>query len=116
MKNVGQFLTRNFNDKIFGNILKIWFMHCDTAGGGERVDNAVHTIHCERLAISFSTLQREHDLRQCRGQATPLQDDARQRMKGSKFLKDVFCCTPDRLCTTKEASQHTKYSHAGEIF
>lgn len=101
-----QFLTRNFDHKIFGNVLKIWFVHCDPASGGERVHNTVHTIHYERVAVRSATLQRKHNLRQCHRQTTPLQDDARQRMKRSKFLKNVFCRTPHRLCTTKQASEN----------
>jgi len=103
------FLTGNFDHKILGYILEIWFVHCDAAGGGERVHDAVHAIHCDGLTICSSTLQRKHDLCQCRRQTAPLQDDAGQRVEWPKFLKDVFRCTPDRLGTTTESSHNTVY-------
>jgi len=82
-------------------------MHCDAAGGGEGVNDAVHAIHRDGLAVCSSTLQRKHDLCQRRGQTTPLKDDARQRVEWPKFLKDVFRRTPDWLGTTTETSYNT---------
>ena len=99
-------LTRNFDQEIFGNVLQVWLMHRDAASSGESVDNAVHPIHCECCGVCCPSLQRKDDLRESGRQSPPLQDDAWQRMKWTKLLKDVLRCTPRRLCTTEK--QHTR--------
>ena len=82
-------------------------MHGDTPGSRECVDDAVHAIHRECLAECSTSLQWKHNLGQCCSQSTPLEDDTRQRVKRSKFLENVFRCTPDRLGTTMQPPQNT---------
>jgi len=62
VNNCAEFITWNFDDKIFGHILQIWLVHGDAAGGSESVHVAVDAIHRKHRAASSYSLQWKHDL------------------------------------------------------